>query len=69
MKKENFLKKRTTILGFAFAALLGGFLFLSPNITGSTILDLSSSYDIFSLIGFLLIICSVVLAVYLLKKK
>jgi len=69
MKKENILKTRKTATIFAIAALAGGFLFLSPSITGRFILENSDSFSPLSLIGLLLITCAIVLAAYSLKKK
>lgn len=69
MEKENLFKKRKTITLFAIVALIGGFLFLSPNITGGFILEEANSFSLLSLIGLLLISCAIVLATYSLKKK
>ena len=66
--KENILKSKKIVTLFALAALIGGFLFLSPNITGGVILN-GSSFNSLSLIGLVLIGCAIVLAVYSLKKK
>jgi len=67
--KENILKTRKTVTMFAIVALIGGLLFLSPSITGGFILESSDSFSSLSLIGLLLIGCSVILTVYALKKK
>lgn len=67
--EENILKKRKTVALFAIAALIGGFLFLSPNITGGVILEKPGSLGMLSLIGLLLIFCTIILAIYALKKK
>ena len=69
MKKENMLKTKKAATIFAITALIGGFLFLSPSITGGSILERSNSFSTLSLIGLLLVGCSIVLAVYSLKKK
>lgn len=69
MKKENILKTKKATTIFAIVALIGGFLFLSPSITGGFILEKSDSFSPLSLIGLLLVGCSIVLAVYSLKKK
>jgi len=69
MKKESLLKKRKATTIFALAALVGGFLFLSPTITGGAILKNSAEFNPLSVIGLLLICCAIVLAVYALKKK
>ena len=69
MKKENLFKTRKTVTIFAITALIGGFLFLSPSITGGFILESSDSFNPLSIIGLLLIGCAIVLAAYSLKKK
>ena len=69
MTKENILKTKKAATIFAIAALIGGFLFLSPNITSGVILENTNSFSPLSLIGLLLIACAIVLAVYSLKKK
>ena len=68
MKKENILKTKKATTIFAILALIGGFLFLSPSITGGFILESSDSFSPLSLIGLVLIGCSIVLATYSLKK-
>ena len=69
MIKENILKTKKAATLFAIVALIGGFLFLSPSITGGFILERSNSFSALSLIGLLLIGCAIVLAAYSLKKK
>lgn len=69
MKKENILKTKKAATIFAITALIGSFLFLSPNITGNVVLENANSFSTLSLIGLLLIGCSIVLAGYSLKKK
>ena len=70
MKKEtNFLTNKKTTAFFAIISLIGGFSFLNKNITGKVILEDVFSFDLISLIGLLLIFCSIILGVYSLKKK
>ena len=69
MKTENILKTKKAATIFAITALIGGFLFLSASITGGFILEKSDSFSPLSLIGLVLIGCSIVLATYSLKKK
>lgn len=69
MTKENILKTKKAATIFAIVALIGSFLFLSPSITGGFILERADSFSPLSLIGLLLIGCTIVLAVYSLKKK
>jgi len=67
--KENFWESKPVTTFFALIALISGFLFLNSGITGSVILNNKSSFDLFSLIGILLIICSVILGLYTIKKR
>jgi len=69
MKKENFFKTKKATVSFAIIALIGGFLFLNRSITGNVILDNKNSFSLVSLMGLLLIACSVILCAYALKKK
>jgi len=68
-KKTNFLTRKKTTAFFAILSLIGGLAFLNKNITGKIILSQTSSFDLLSVIGALLIMCSVVLGVYSIKKK
>ncbi len=67
-KKDLFKTKKITVL-FAAAALIGGFLFLNPSITGGFALENKDSVNLLSIIGLSLIGCAIVLAAYSLKKK
>jgi len=73
MNKNNFwislkTKRSTTI--FALIALIGGFLFLNQsNVTGNIILSKENPINIISIIGLLLILCSVILSLYSIKKR
>jgi len=69
IKKENFFKTKKTTGFFAIIGLIGGFSTLNRNITGNVVLNGRNSSDLLSLIGILLILCSVVVGVYSLKKK
>jgi len=68
-QKENLLKNKKVVASFAIAALIGGFLFLNPSLTGSAISIQETPLNLLSLIGILLIACAIVLAAYSLKKK
>lgn len=63
----SWLKKKKTTTAFSLISLLGGIFFLNPNITGNTIAN-SASPNSTGIIGFLLIFCSIVLAIYSSKK-
>ncbi len=73
MNKNNFwnrLKTKQATIIFALVALIGGFLFLNQsNVTGNIILSKENPINIISLIGLLLILFSVVLSLYSIKKK
>lgn len=68
-KTSNWLKSKPVITGFAIIALVGAFLFMNENITGSAILANGYSFDMLSLIGLLLVACAIILAVYNFRKK
>lgn len=68
-KKTNFLTRKTTTAFFAIISAIAGILFLNKEITGNIILSNAYSFNLISLIGFLLIVCSVILGVYSLRKK
>ena len=61
---------RTKFIAGIFAAVMFvvGFLFLDKDITGNAILNHQYSVDVVSLIGLLLVLCSAILAVYIIKK-
>ena len=63
-----FKTKKVTSL-FALISLVGGFLFLNQGITGNIILNENYTFNLISLIGLSLIVCSVILGAYSLKKK
>ncbi len=69
MAKENIFKTKKAATIFAIVALIGGFLFLSPKITGNVVLENANSFNPLSLIGLVLVGCAIVLAAYSLKKK
>jgi hypothetical protein len=67
--KTNWMKKRGIIVVFSILSLLGGILFLDPSITGNLILEKKVQFNSLSLIGILLVFCSITLASYSIKKK
>jgi len=69
MEKLKWFKTKKIAAVFAAVAFVIGFLFLDKGITGNVILDNKYPVDVISLIGLLLILCSVILAVYLIKKE
>ena len=68
-KKTNFLTRKTTTAFFAIISAIAGILFLKKSITGNIILSDAYSFNLISLIGLLLILCSIILGVYSLKRK
>jgi len=69
MKKVKWFKTKKVAAVFAAVSFVIGFLFLDKGITGNVILDNSYPVDFISLIGLLLILCSAILAVYIIKKQ
>ena len=69
MENKEWFKSKSTVLGFSVAALIGSFLFLKPSITGKAILGEGGSFSFLSAIGFLLILCAAILAIYAGNKK
>jgi hypothetical protein len=68
MRKVKWFKTKKIAAVFAAVAFVIGFLFLDKGVTGNVILDNKYPVDFISLIGLLLILCSAILAVYLIKK-
>jgi len=69
MENSWFKEKKVTAI-FAAVAFFTGFLFVDRgSISGNIILDGSYSFNIVSLIGLLLVLCSAVLAAYTIRKR
>ena len=68
MKKEKWFKAKRVAAVFVVVSFVIGFLFLDKGITGNVILDNKYPVDFISLIGLLLILCSALLAVYIIKR-
>ncbi len=72
MHKESFFERRSVVAAFGIIALISGFLFVRTSalgVTGNFILNSISSFNFISLIGILLIVCSVILIIYAIVKK
>ena len=69
MKKVKWFKTKKVAAVFAAVSFVIGFLFLDKGITGNVILDNKYPVDFISLIGLLLVLCSAILAVYIIKKE
>ena len=65
----DWFKTKTATALFAIAALIGGFLFLDPQVTGQAILNERYKFNPVSMVGSLLILCSIILGVYSVKSK
>ena len=68
MGKVKWFKPKKVGAVFATVAFVMGFLFLDKGVTGNVILDNKYPVDFISLIGLLLILCSALLAVYIIKR-
>lgn len=68
MEKKFFERKGVTWV-FSAIALISGVVFLDSNPTGNVIVNNKNSVSIISLLGLLLILCSVILITYSVKKK
>jgi len=67
--KKNWMKKRGVLAIFSIIALIGGILFLDPSITGNLIFEKKIQFNLISLIGIALVICSIIIALYSIKNK
>jgi len=69
MEKQNWFKQKKTTATFAILALVGSLFSLTPKITGNVILTNKYNFSLLNLIGLLLFLCSIILAIYSIKKK
>ncbi len=68
-KSLDWFKTRKITAFFAIIALIGGFLFLNPIMTGNVVLNNSHSFNMISTTGWLLILCSIILGIYSIRKR
>jgi len=68
MKKVKNFRTKCVAAILAAVMFVVGFLFLDKGITGNVILDHKYSVNVVPLIGLLLVLCSAILAVYIIKK-
>jgi len=68
-KISDTLKGKKFTAGFAFLSFMVGLLFVEGSFSGNAVVSDDVFFNPISLIGSLLIICSVILIVYSLKKK
>ncbi len=70
MKKENFWKKRKTIISFIITSFVFGIIFIgNQSLTGNLIAEEIQIGRIISGSGIILITCSIILVLYLAKKE
>jgi len=67
--QKSLFKTKKVVAGFAIVALLGGFFFLNNTPTGNIIVESGNPINLLSIIGLLLIACSIILAVYAIRKR
>jgi hypothetical protein len=67
-QKENFFKRKPTVAVFALIAFLGGVFFLDKRMTGNIIINKYQPFNAVSIIGMLLILCSIILVGYYVHK-
>lgn len=68
MKKKFFERKGVTWV-FSAIALISGVVFLDSSPTGNVIINKQNPVSIISMLGLLLVLCSVILITYSAKKK
>lgn len=68
-KISEILKGKRFTAGFGFFALMWGFLFMEGSFSGNVILGNEAAFNLVAFIGACLMICSVVLIVYSVRKK
>jgi len=69
MKKNKFLITRGITGIFGVLAAISGLLFLDSEITGNIIANKQNPVNFVSIVGLLLIICSVILIAYTTRKE
>jgi len=67
-QKTSFFKSKKTTWTFAIISFLAGFLFLKNNPTGNVVLSNYYPINLISVVGMLLIFCSLILALYSIRK-
>ncbi|MCK5603926.1 hypothetical protein KAR91_18710 [Candidatus Pacearchaeota archaeon] len=68
-KISEILKGKRFTAGFAFFGLMWGFMFMEGSFSGNVVLAREVAFNPVSLIGALLMICSVVLIIYSVRRK
>lgn len=65
----NWLKTPLATAVFSGISLISGILFLNKNLTGKVIVGNNTTINALSVIGSLLVVCSIILAIYSLMKR
>ena len=68
MGKVKWFKTKGIAAVFAGVAFVAGFLLLDKGVTGNVILNNHYPVNVMSIIGLLLVLCSAVLAGYIIRK-
>lgn len=63
------MKRKKIAAIFALFIFVVGFLFLDINNIGNVVLNGTPSFDIASMVGLLLIVCSAILTIYAVRKS
>ena len=69
MEKENWFNQKKVTGSFAVIAVMTGFMFLNKSITGNVVLTEQSPINLISVVGLLLIACSIILGAYSIKRR
>jgi len=70
MEKQSWFKTKKVVAYFALISFISGFLFIkNSGVTGNAIVNHYQPVSILSIVGLLLIFCSVIIAIYLTKKE
>ena len=68
--KNRWFKANKVTITFAIVAFFTGFLFVDRgSISGNVIVDNTPTFNIVSIVGLLLVFCSVILVVYTIKNR
>ncbi len=70
MVKQSWLKEKRVIRVLALISFISGFLFIkNSGITGNVVVNHYQPVSTLSIVGLLLMFCSVILTIYTLKKE
>jgi hypothetical protein len=69
MKNIDWLSLRAVTSIFALISFVGGFYFLNNSMTGNAIVNNPNYVNFISIIGILLIFCSLILVAHSIKKR